>query len=264
MRLVLIGLIFLSHIAIADTEIETIQLQHRMAADVLPHVQAVIPETATVRAYGDKLIIKADRATIANVIELLKQIDVAQRSVLVTVLRTSSQLSNNKAAKNQVDLTLGNKPEAAVQIKRWSTNDAKNKDQQFKVRGIAGYPLTISIGQDVPQKDYLVFKGPRGGVGVQQSTSYISADNGFKALPELLPDQQVRVEIYPFFASIARSDGSIDRSELLTTIIGPVGQWLEVGLITDQQNQQGNGSTTYSSYTSNQQYLYLKIETNSN
>ena len=60
MKPILFALFFVfSSIAIADAKIETIQLNHRLAVEVLPEIQAFLPEKATARAFNDFIIVKA-------------------------------------------------------------------------------------------------------------------------------------------------------------------------------------------------------------
>jgi hypothetical protein len=51
---------------------------------------------------------------------------------------------------------------------------------------------------------------------------------------------------------------------LITSTVGPVGQWLEIGVISEDATVQHQGTTTYSSHGDQQQYIYLKIEPQTN
>ena len=56
----------------ADVRIETIQLNHRLAVEVLPEIQAFLPEKATARAFNDFIIVKADAAALRQIKTLIK------------------------------------------------------------------------------------------------------------------------------------------------------------------------------------------------
>jgi len=79
-------------------------------------------------------------------------------------------------------------------------------------------------------------------------------------VPHLLPDGQVRVEIHPFFSKLSRVDGDIRSSEVITTVVGDTGEWLEIGRIAENAELERDGVTSYRSHGEQQQILYLKIE----
>ena len=251
--------LLLSVSVFAEAQIHTITLKHRLASEVLPQVEAFLPENATVRAYDNMLILKSDRATLANVQQILEKLDKPQQSLIVTVTRSSEDLSRQRGASDQLEIEAGEDINASVGINRWSTRSRDDGDQQYRARTISGQPVSISLGEDIPQQQQLVFIGPRG-VAVANETRYISTDNGFQAVPTLLPDGQVRVEIHPFFSKLSRVDGDIRSSEVITTVVGETGEWLEIGRITENAERQRDGITRYRSHAEQNQILYLKIE----
>ncbi|MTI63999.1 secretin N-terminal domain-containing protein [Methylophaga sp.] len=260
MRIVLLlSALLLSVSVFAETQIHTINLKHRLAAEILPQIEAFLPETATIRAYDNVLILKSDRATLANVQQLLEQLDKPQQSLIVTVTRSTEDLSHQRGRQDQLELEADEDIQASVNINRWSTKNSDDRDQHYRARTISGNPVSISLGEDTPQQQQLVFVGPRG-VAVANETRYISTANGFQAVPYLLPDGQVRVEIHPFFSKLSRVDGDIRGSEVITTVVGQTGEWLEIGRITENAEQQREGVTSYRSHGEQQQILYLKIE----
>ncbi|MCX4188090.1 hypothetical protein [Methylophaga sp. OBS4] len=265
MKIWFIGLCCLfSQALAANNSIHTITLKHRLASEVLPHIEAFLPANATARAYGDMLILKADNATVANVEALLKKLDVPLQSLNITVLRTNQQLGNRYKARDKITLETGEDIDGAVAIRRWSSRDSRHQDQQYRARGIAGQPVSISMGQDIARQQHLVFIRPRGGVGVQSHTDYISTENGFQAIPVLLPDNQVRVEIHPFFSKMSHGTDTINHSDVITTVVGQLGAWLEIGYVSEDAEHAGDGFTQYRSHSSQQQIIYLKVETSSN
>ncbi|WP_438970059.1 hypothetical protein [Methylophaga sp.] len=247
----------------ADTDIHTINLKHRLATDVIPQIEPFLPETATIRAYGDMLILKSDRATLANVEQLLSKLDVAQQSVMVTVMRSTETIHREQGGSTQVQINSGDDVNASVGINRWSTRNNNDDNQRYQARGITGQPISISLGEDIPQHQHLIFIDPYGGVSLTEDNRYIATENGFRAVPFLLPDNQVRVEIHPFFSKLSADSDAIRSSNILTTVVGSIGEWLEIGGITENAQQHNDGVTTYSSRGSLQQTIYLKVEPSS-
>jgi hypothetical protein len=261
---IFIAMLMLATQLYAETNIHTIQLKHRLASDLVSEIEPFLPETATIRAYGNKLILKSDRATAANVELLLAELDVAQQTVVITVMRSTDDFQQHKGAASHVEVEAGDGVKGSVAINRWSTKRGSDTNQQYRTRGLAGQPISISLGEDIPQHQQLIFVDPYGGVAVTEDTNYISIDNGFKAVPFLLPNQQVKVEIHPFFSQLSVRSGEISQTNVLTTVVGPVGQWLEIGRLTENAQVNDQTVTTYRSHGSQQQIIYLKVETSSN
>lgn len=255
----LVSALLLSLSAYAEIQIHTINLKHRLASEVLPQVEALLPDDATITAYDNMLILKSDRATLANVQQILDKLDKPQQSLIISVTRSTEDLSQQRGSSNRVEVEAGEDINASVGIKRWSTQGRDDRDQLYRARTLSGQPVSISLGEDVPQQQQLVFIGPRG-VTVANETRYISTNNGFQAVPTLLPDGQVRVEIHPFFSKLSRVDGDIRNSEVITTVMGQTGEWLEIGRITENAERERDGVTYYRSHGEQHQILYLKIE----
>jgi hypothetical protein len=240
--------------------IHTLELKHRLAEEVVPQIEAFLPDNATIAAYGNKLILKSDRATLANVETLLKQLDKAEQAVIVSVMRTNTELSKQQRHDTRIKIEAGDDVDAAVSSSHWSTRQYDDSNQHYQLRGVSGNPLAISLGEDVAQQRQLVFVGPRG-AAVSNDTQYISTANGFRAVPFVLPDNRVRVEIHPFFGKLSRVDGDIEHSDVITMVVGDIGQWLEIGRISHNASTEQKGITSYRSHGEQSQYLYLKIDT---
>lgn len=245
--------------AYAD-KIRTIELQHRLATDVLPLIEPMADNYTTINGHGNLLIIKSSAQSFNEIEQLVKQLDSKQQSLTVTVLRTQRQLADQRIADEALNIDLQESEHSSVEIKRWSTKDSRERDQQYQARGIAGQAIDIQMGRAVADKQQQILLYPHGGVTVQKTTQYIPLNNGFQARVNILNDQQARVEILPLFSKMQRN-GDIIVNSLLTTVNGPINQWILIGQIGEQQRQQQNAKT-YRSHQDEQQWLYLKIELN--
>jgi|GEM_PF-484662 len=247
-------------LAIANTKIETIELQHRLATEILADIQPFLPQQSTARAFQNLIIIKSDPSTITEIRTLIKQLDHPLQRIKITVVRTRHNLDDQQLRQSSASIEVTDDEIAAeLRIKQWATKNNRQRDQHYLAQGIAGNPITISMGQEVPQHEQLIFIGPYGDVAVQDSTRYISLDNGFHAVARLTANQQVHVDIHPIFSQLRRN-GTIEQSQVLTTLVGPLGKWLELGYISEEKNIENNGAKRYHSHQSQQQRLYLKVE----
>ena len=241
-------------------QIRTIELQHRLAAEILPMLEPMVDNYTTINGHDNLLIIKSSSQSFQEIEQLVKQLDSRQQSITVTVLRTQQQLGDQRFANDQLSIDLADPENASVEINRWSTRDSRERDQQYQARGIAGQPIDIRMGQAVADKQQQLIFYPHGGIAAQQTTQYIQLDNGFQTRVNILGNQQARIEILPLFSKMQRN-GDISTTSLLTTVTGPVNQWILIGQIGEQQRQQQNAKT-YRSHQNEQQWLYLKIELN--
>lgn len=254
--IMLLGLVLPAY---AD-KIRTIELQHRLAADILPLIEPMTDNYTTINGHDNLLIIKSSSQSFNEIEQLVKQLDSKQQSITLTVLRTQRQLADQHIADEALNIDVQKPQRSSVEIKRWSTKDSRERDQQYQARGIAGQAIDIQMGRAVADKQQQILLYPHGGVAVQQSTQYIPLDNGFQARVNILGDKQARVEILPLFSKMQRN-GDITTTSLLTTVNGPINQWILVGQLGEQQRQQQNVNT-YRSHQDEQQWLYLKIELN--
>lgn len=262
MKLVMIVLLCLFSWAVyAEQQLETIQLNHRLASEVLPEVQAFLPQGATARAYNELIIIKADSSTISNIKQLINKLDTPPQRLKVSVLVTDEDLSKHQG--NQfsagVDINDGN-TSGNVSIQRWSTNKSQNQERSYQAQGLAGKPMLINLGQDIPQQDQYIYFNGFGGIGAQQSTSYISLKNGFQAVANILPNNQVIVDIHPTFSNYNKRNGTISSSNVISTVSGAAGSWLELGQVDNEKNLEKNGTTNYQTHRNQQQSIYIKVE----
>ncbi len=250
-----------STISFAEQRIETIQLNHRLAVEVLTEVQAFLPEPATARAFNDFIIVKAEQDVIQSIKQLIHQLDTPPQRLHITVLKTYDVLHDLQASQIAADIDVHDRDIAgSVSIQRWSTRDTKNNEQFYRAQGIANQPILISMGEEVPQSEqYLVLR--RGGdLAVQTETSYLNIDSGFRAVARILPNYHVILDIHPQFSEFSNQDGIINRSQIITRLSGPIGTWLELGQIDNEKNIRKYGTTTYRSHDKKQQHIYIKVD----
>lgn len=243
-----------------ETEIYTLPLKHSTANEILPKIQPFIPEQATLRGYENTLILKSDRATWEEVKTLLTHLDKPLQSVIITVTRGQSGQLAQRGAQDSVQIELGDDSSLEARVSRWSTEGDKYQSGQYRARGIAGEPIAISLGEDTPINEQLIFIGPNG-VYLRNDVNYISTGNGFEAVPSLYPDQRVKVEIHPFFSKISATDRTITKTEAITTLTGRLGEWIELGHIAEHAAVDTEGYTRYHSQGKTTDSIYLKVET---
>jgi hypothetical protein len=246
---------------LAEDRIETIQLNHRLASEILPEVQTFLPKQATARAFNDFIILQADSKTIKQIKQLINQLDTPIQRLKISVVRTDKLLSNQDGSQISGGISvIDGDVTARASVQKWSTNDARNKDQYFQAQGIANTPISIQMGENIPQQEqYLILSG-YGGLAIQNTTHYININNGFKAVARVLPNHNVTVDVHPMFGHLSNQTGTVEASSIVTTVSGAEGEWILLGETNNGKNIEQYGTTSYHSHEQHQQNIYIKVE----
>jgi hypothetical protein len=262
MKILIFALLsIMSSLLLADNKIEIIQLKNRVASDVLSEIQPFLPKQSTARASNDFIILQATPKIIAQMKQLINTLDMPAQNLVISVIKTDTVMSSKQRTRTDGDILISESGVSAdLSVERWSTNNSRNKDQHYQSRGLAGRPIMISTNQALPQVEQYFLLGSNGDRAVQSNTSYIDINNGFQAIANILPNQQVSLDIYPQFASFSKRNGVIDSSQLSSSLSGPVGVWIEMGQASSAKNKTQLGTTRSQTHHQQQQFIYIKVD----
>jgi hypothetical protein len=224
---------------------ELIQLQYRTAEELLPMAQSVIGNEGRVNAYGNQLIVNAEPAKIAELRNLLNQLDTRPRRLLISVDTHDSNFQEDhgyrvdgSASVGSVDVQAGRGEvhgRDQVRIIRRSTDSRGAGVQQ--VQTTEGYPALIQIGQSVPITT--TSTGPYG--QVYSNTEYRNVTRGFY-VTATLSGELVHVSISTNRDRLNQTQpGVIDVQSTDTRVSGHLGEWITIGAINEgnQSDQSG-------------------------
>tara|TARA_R110002111_G_scaffold197421_4_gene263124 strand:+ start:1198 stop:1950 length:753 start_codon:yes stop_codon:yes gene_type:complete len=245
----------------AQQNIETIQLNHRLAVEVLPEIQAFLPEKSTARAFNNSIIVKAEQDVIRDIKQLIHKLDTPPQRLRITVLKTFDVLHDMQNSQIAADIDVHDRDiSGSVSLHTWSTKDTKNNEQFYRAQGLTNQPISISMANDIPQSEQYLILRHDGNLAVQTETSYLNIDSGFKAVARILPNQHVILDVHPRFSEFSNQSGIINSSQIITSLSGPIGTWLELGQIDNEKNIRKYGTTTYRSHDNKQQHIYIKVD----
>jgi hypothetical protein len=268
----------------APTTIETFELLHRTAEEVIPVLRPLVPEPGVVTGMGDRVIVRGTREVLDSVAEALGHLDRPPRRLLVKVRQ--ERAGNVEALGATVD-TRGRAGEltlstgrggsgagvetsrgrtepgaagswAAVRVLGTSSRDEGAVEQQ--VQTLEGRAALIKAGQSFPVGERYVLAGP-GGATTAESVRYVEATSGFWVLPRVSGDQ-VTLEITPFGVRPASSGGGVvDLHRADAVVSGPLGEWLLVAS-SAQTSVYGGAGTAYSTRSRGElgRLLLIKVE----
>lgn len=249
----------------AQAATEAIALNYRSADEVLSVAQSVLGSDGRVTAYGNQLIVNASPAKIAELRNLLSQLDSEPKRLLISVdTRDSNQQNdrgysvNGTASAGNVEINSGQgeiNGRDQVRIIRRSTDSRSGGIQQ--VQTSEGYPALIQVGQSVPLTTTTT--GPYG--LIQNQTQYRNVTQGFYVTASL-SGSIVHVSISSNNDKLSQNHaGVIDIQNTETRVSGRIGEWLTIGGVSgSQQSQQGDFLQHRSTQGQQDMSLRLKVE----
>ena len=221
---------------------EVIPLNYRTADDVLGVVQSVLGNEGRVNAYGNQLIVNAAPDKIAEVRELLQQLDTRPRRLLISVSSDESSFQRDQGYRADGTISGGNAEiqigqgeingRDQVRIIQRSTQSRGGGTQQ--VQATEGYPALIQVGQSVP----LTSSG-RDIYGQPYSqTQYRDVTRGFYVTASL-SGELVHISISSQRDRLnPHTPGHIDVQSTDTRVSGRIGEWITLGGVSEQSQGQ--------------------------
>ncbi len=249
---------------------------------LLPAVRQQLSSTrdgGTVTTYQDKLVLRTTSANYQVVQQLLTQID-SQPQALTVAVRVGNS-SSSQSSMQQGRVIISNRGIQGAGIINQSNSQQQN-NSLYQVQTLSGSAASISTGtlwsltQNVVVNRYPTYNRPTGQIIIQQQV-LLPTTQGIQVIPRLLANGQVEVSLSQVEEELIRSNSSynqnrynqnstnqinaIKRQGLNSTVIVPRGQWISIGQITQNvQNQRTNYGGNSSVNSNNSQPIWLMVQ----
>lgn len=255
--------------ALADA-LETLTLQHRLAEELIPVLQPLVPPGTALTGMGNVLLVRGDEATLAQVREAVAALDRAPRQLLITVGQATGTDASSRGVRGSGTVSSGNvqvgvneppRGESGAQVVLQGSTTQDQIRSVSNVRALEGYEAYVAVGQSRPFTSSSVTRTPYGGTVVSQTTDYRDVQTGFYATPRLSGDR-VTLEISPTQQQVmpGRRDGVATQS-LTTTVSGRLGEWIEIGGASGSHEGTTTGLLTWGSRSELTQYsAWIKVD----
>jgi len=266
MKRLLLLIVFLLAGAVQADSIETIELQNRPAAELIPIIQPLLDAGGSVSGQGFQLFVRSSEQNLAQIRQMVKRLDTAARQLMISVFQGSERdlrglavsgsfryqdgdsgirVGPGDRASRGADIsysTRGGSVSANTLSTRGRLSD--NPVHQLRVsEGSAGY---IETGQSIPYFSGSTWLGGHRPV-VEAGVEYKDVTTGFYVLPRV-HGEQVTMDISPHKDAVSGSRaGAIDTQSASTTVTGPLGQWIAIGGVTEQTSRSSSGIASHSS-----------------
>ncbi|MCQ4346514.1 secretin [Pseudomonas stutzeri] len=249
---------------LAAPRTEILPLGYRTADELLPLAQSLLAGEGRVSAYGNQLVVNAEPHKIAELRQLLEQLDTPPKRLLISV--DSSQEHGARLDDQRIDGSIGigdveilagqgeRHGRDQVRIIRRSTRDSSGSLQQ--VQATEGYPALIQAGQRIP-----VLRHERDPYGhPRQYTEYLELDQGFEVIASV-QGERVQLSIRSRQDRLTERPGTIDTQSTDTRVSGRLGEWIELGGFEENRTLERPGLLSRQTGSSRRsQSLRLKVE----
>lgn len=257
----LLGSVTISAFAADLLVTEIMPIDYRIPQQLLPLLAPLVPAPGNLSATNDHLIVTTTRDNLRQIKDILAALDRPPRSLLVSIRYGESDAAERTTGKASVKIgrselelstadpdtyephgeasrtqTETHGPSVAVQV--WRTHSASDSRRDQQLRVIDGAPACISRGKLAPSgtQNVLFIHGAL--LGVEATTQYVSLSTGFCVVPHVR-GHQVLLDIAPQSAHADLSDsGTVETKTIRTTVSVPLGRWVRIGAI-GQQNREG-------------------------
>jgi hypothetical protein len=236
-RLLFIGIIGMLTLAgAAWAEVRIFNLQHRPAGELAPIIKPLIGARGGVSALDNRLIVRADPVTLAEIEKLLTELDTAPRQLIITVRQGNSEQQEAQQLDAQGRWS---RQGARIVAETEDDSDRGTRAGIQRVQVLEGQSATIQISELLPVPGLIDINRGHGSLYVGDVT-YQPVTVGFEVIPHL-QGEQFTLELAPHQDSLAHQGYRIQQRDIASTISGRLGQWLEVGGALSESTRAGTG-----------------------
>jgi hypothetical protein len=238
----------------------TLQLRNRTAAEVIPIIEPMLEPGDAISGHGYKIFLRASPQTLSDVQQMIDTLDTALKMLQISVFQgsreTLERLSINGSLRiegGDASAAIGkNSGDGAATITYDSSNTSASANASserlsrqsspvHQVRVAEGNAAFIETGDQVP---YLAG---------EDGTVFRNVTSGFYVLPRIHGDS-VTLEVSPFKNALSTSrSGNIETQSANTSLSGRIGEWLQVGGVSEHSSYTQSGTGSYSSGSSKRQ-----------
>jgi type II secretory pathway component GspD/PulD (secretin) len=256
-RLVLFIIAFLAAPAALAQGLEIIPLRNRPAEQIIPVVRPMLDRDGAISGSGFQLMVRTSPQNLAQIRQMVESLDRAARQLIIEVRGDREASSERVDARGRVVISPGASG-AAGSVSDSRSQSADTVVQQ--VRTQEGSPAFISRGtsQLVPQR---TVRRTVNGVVVEETSVERDISSGFYATPRVSGDTvflDISTQRAAPNAGVGR--GGADVSRLSSTVSGRLGEWIEIGGISQSGTTGASGILSSSSgSTSAGERIYLRV-----
>jgi type II secretory pathway component GspD/PulD (secretin) len=243
--------------------LEVVQLKFRTANEVIPVLQPMLESGGVLTGQDYQLFVRTSSQNLQQLKQAIAQLDREPRNLLVSVRQgTRSEMTKQGAdasvqarAQNQ-NGTWRTGANASVQADAGGSRTVG--DAVSSVRLLEGGSAFIATGTSVPVVSAVFSRNDRNHVDTGAAIEYHDVASGFAVTPRV---NGSRVVLQIDQQSQHLEGGAIRSQSLGTEVSGALGEWIELGGVTESEKSRERGLTN-GSYATNSDVrtLWVKVE----
>lgn len=247
----------------ASMQVEVIPLHNRTADEVIPLLRPFLVQGGAMSGTGYKLIVKTTPQNLTEIQQLLKDIDAGLRQLIISVRQGSSSQREQSGASARLDARVGEHGRvtaggdgigpyardgkgAGAQVHQgdsraggrvYSSQSQEDNPAEQHIRVMEGQWANITAGTSFPV--IVRQRNPDG--SITATVHYKEATTGFQVLPRV-NGNRVTLQIRPTKSSLSRRGGGVvDTQQAATTVSGQLGQWIDIGGVSQSTSSHSSG-----------------------
>jgi Bacterial type II/III secretion system short domain len=255
--------------------LEVIPLKHRSAQEVIPVLQPLLEPGAAISGQDYTLFVRTSPANLTQVRAALQQIDRAPRQLFVSVRQGSARDEHSSAASASGTIRTDNgsvsvneppRDRSGATVRATDNSSRMNDGSVASVQVSEGMSAFVSTGASVPIVTAVAGLGthrfphrPPHRTWVAGVTDYRDVSSGFTVTPRANGDRVI--------LDIAQQDeritgGAVQSQRLSTQVTGRLGEWIELGGISESGSSSSGGTLERQYSTlSHSRSVWIKVET---
>ncbi len=242
---------------------EIIPLYNRPASELQPLISPMLEDSEYIIDNGSNLIVKATPVRLEEIKKLIIQLDARLNNLSITVIQSRTKTARILNAEANIHASI-----PFTRPSRFSgrfnghfaqTDSLNNNDSTQIVNTLEGRPAYIKTGQVHPVQHLTIHDSGYGTSRISSTTQFIEATTGFLVNPRLT-GEQVTIEVTPWSDKM-NNRGNIETQGANTTIRVKLGEWVEIGGISEQSQNTRNGTLSHSYSTKNKNMrILIKVD----
>ena len=232
----IVAIAALAHVPAARAqELQTIELRHRLAEEILPVVQPLLEEGGVLTGVDGVLFVRTGPANLEQIRQAVAALDRAPRQLLITVGQGTVRSSTDAGVQGAV--VLGSESAARIEVDgRTQQADLRNVSS---IRTLEGSETYIAVGQVAP---------------------YRSAETGFYATARVSGDT-VTLEVSPQQQQLTGHRQAIRTSGAASVVSATLGEWVELGAVRDTSSGSTAGLLLWGRHSAASEYsAWVKVD----
>jgi type II secretory pathway component GspD/PulD (secretin) len=234
--------------------LEVIDLKHRTAAEVIPVLKPLLEQGGALSGQDYQLFVRASAGNVRQLRAALAQIDRQPDQLVVSVRRSTQQEMERERA--QVSGTVSTRS-ADVSVRATDGSQRDRNDGVATVQVLEGNSALISSGSDVP-----IVTSVAAGAGrrpwAAATTSYRNLSSGFMVTPRV-NGSQVVLDIEQQDQRL--ENGNVQTQRLTTQVSGRLGEWIQLGGVSESASTQQRGIVSREYSTRNdERSIWVRVE----